>query len=168
MTAHIGSLQREGYDAAWEERGCPPRNVEGRLREWSRGRWNPPPNLWQSESPLYAILKSPGRATDTSGDGGMANRMDRNGEAIARWTRILETGKAVKDLPPSLREVVEYVYDVPQRERPKSERSASDKFGITREETGKMLARAYGWLERELNIVTPRDVLNRGIRSTCG
>ena len=151
----IGSLQRENLDAAAEDHGYAPRNVEGRLREWARARWYAPVNSWPPESPMYAVLNAPGRATNASQDGGMASRAQRQGWALAREIRVIEGTKAIQMLPGHARDLIRHMYEVPQRERPRSERAVADHFGIGRDECAKHLQRAYGWLERELNLFHP-------------
>lgn len=149
---HIGAIQREEYDQGLEKNGYSPRNVEGRLREWARARWYPPVNSWPPESPVYAVWKSPGRATDGSQDGGMAARVWRQARALECEIRVIEVTKALQMMPIDLRTLVRHMYEVPQRERPKSERACAEHFQMNRDEFGKRLQRAYGWLERELSI----------------
>lgn len=149
---HIGSIQREGYDEAGEAQGYAPRNVEGRLREWARARWYAPVNSWPPESPIYAVWKSPGRATDGSQDGGMVSRVWRQARALECEIRVIEVTKALQLMPSVTQTMIRYMYEVPQRERPKSERACAEHFGMSRDEFARMLSRAYGWLERELSL----------------
>lgn len=155
----IGSAQRENLDAAAEDHGYAPRNVEGRLREWARARWYAPVNSWPPESPMYAVLNAPGRATNASQDGGMASRAERQGWALAREIRVIEVTKAIQMLPGHARDLIRYMYEVPQRERAKSERHVAEHFGLSRDECTKHLQRAYGWLERELCIECPPELV---------
>ena len=129
-----------------------PRNVEGRLREWSRARWYGSVNPWPPESALYAVWKSPGRATDTSGDGGMAALMDRAGKRLGIEARVREVTQAINALPPVLRDLVLHMYAVSQRERPRTEKSCADHFRLSRSEVAQRYGVALGWLGRELAI----------------
>lgn len=150
MNMHIGSLQREDFDEAAEAHGHAPRNIEGRLREWARARWYAPVNSWPPESPIYAVWKSPGRATDGAQDGGMASRVWRQARALECEIRVIEVTKALQMMPIQAQAMIRHMYEVPQRERPRSERSCAEHFSMTRDELSKRLQRAYGWLEREL------------------
>lgn len=152
MNMHIGALQREQMDDAEEDRGIGPRNVEGRLREWSRARWYPPVNAWPPESPLFAVLHAPGRATNGDPDGGMGSRAQVMRWALQREIRVIEVTKAIQMLPGQSREFIRHMYEVAQRERPRSERACAEHFKLGRDEFSKLLNRAYGWLERELCI----------------
>ena len=113
------------------------------------------------ESALYAVLRSPGRATDTAGDGGMGSQYDRRKRAQNRQDRAREVSQALFFMPRHLKHAVMFVYDVPRNERFKSERSFAEHHQISREETGRILARAYGWLDCALSIEMPLDVLIR-------
>lgn len=155
------AIKREEVEEAADIAGYIPRNIEGRLREWSRARWYAPVNPWPSESGVHAVLHNPGRATAVKSDGGMAALCDRSGRSIALEIRVLAVNEAIAAMPSQLSQFIRYIYDVPQRERPKSERSCAEKFGISRDECGRVLARAYGWLERELDIVCPLEVILR-------
>ena len=143
-----------------------PRNVEGRLREWNRVRWYAPVNPWPPTSGVHAVLHNPGRATNVQSDGGLYALCERGGWRIAREVRVREVQDALNAIPVQLGQFVRYIYEVPQRERSRSERSCAEHFGVSREDCARVLARAYGWLERELNIVCPLDVMVRG--KQCG
>ncbi len=162
----IGSIQRENIDEAYEAEGYAPRNIEGRLREWARARWYPPVNSWPPESPMYAVLNAPGRATNGSQDGGMAGRAWVHARALEREIRVIEITKAIQLLPGHARDLIRHMYEVSQRERPRSERSVADHFGMSREECSKHLQRAYGWLERELCMTSVPELVMR--QSMCG
>lgn len=157
----IGSAQRENLDAAAEDHGYAPRNVEGRLREWARARWYAPVNSWPPESPMYAVLHSPGRSTGGQSDGGMASRAWRQARALECEIRVIEVTKALQMMPIDLRDMIRHMYEVPQRERPKSERSCAEHHGMSRDEFARIISRAYGWLERELCMSSPLDVAKR-------
>lgn len=130
----------------------PPHSVKDALRKYSERRHYPPPNAWPEESPLFAVLHAPGRATNGSQDGGMAARMDRMGRAFAWHAWILETRSRLLLLPQELHAVVVATYEVPQREEPRSDRAVAEKLGIARLEVIKRLERAYGWLSREMGL----------------
>lgn len=155
------AIKREEMEESADLTGYVPRNIEGRLREWSRARWYAPVNSWPSESGVHAVLHNPGRATAVKSDGGLGSLCDRTGHAIALEVRVIEVGRALNAMPAQLAQYVRYVYDVPQRERPKSERACAEKFGVSRDDCRRILARAYGWLERELDIVCPLEVILR-------
>lgn len=129
-----------------------PRTAEGRLREWSRARWYASVNPWPPESPMYAVLHSPGRATDGASDGGMVSLMHRGGKMVATQTRVVEVTRAISALPPALRDLIRYMYDVPQRERPKTEKHAAEHFQVSRSEIAQRYGVALGWIARELCI----------------
>lgn len=148
------AAEREEMEEAQDVSGYAPRNAEGRLREWSRCRWYAPVSIGASESPMYVVLNSPGRATDTAGDGGMAAKMDKDGHAIAREARVRETGRAIQSLPPALRDVIHCMYDVAQLERPRSERAVCEKLGINRSDLSRRLSLAYGYIMARLELVT--------------
>lgn len=127
-----------------------PTTVLARLREYSRCRHWESPNTWPPESPLFAVLHAPGRATNGAQDGGMAARIDRIGRAIAIRSRVIEIGSAIAILPPDMLQIIRLVYEVPVREEPKSERDVADMMGIGRVEAARRLERAYGYLARHL------------------
>jgi hypothetical protein len=135
-----------------EKRSQGPQSVVGRLREWSRARHYPSMNCWPPESPMYAVLKSPGRATNGSQDGGMASTMDRMGGAVAAYTRSKEVGAAVAILPSTLRIVVLTMYHVEKMESPRPERIVAEMLKVPKSQVQARLNRAYGWLARELCI----------------
>lgn len=127
-----------------------PRTPEGRLREWSRARWYAPVNVWPPESAMYAVLHNPGRATGGQSDGGLGALADADGIQLARQARVRDVSKAIAGLPTELQAVIRYMYDVPQRERPKGEKTCADHFEVTRAEMARTLAAAYGWIARDL------------------
>lgn len=155
------AVKRDEIEEATDLTGYVPRNIEGRLREWSRARWYPPVNAWPSESGVHAVLHNPGKATAVKSDGGMGALCDRSGRSIALEIRVMEVGQAVSAMPAQLAQFIRFVYDVPQRERPKSERACAEHFKVSRDDCRRILARAYGWLERELDIVCPLEIILR-------
>lgn len=133
-----------------EKRSTGPQNVAGRLREWSRARHYPAMNCWPPESPMYAVLKSPGRATNSSQDGGMAATMDRMGGAVAAYIRAKETGMAIQLLPYSCREVVDAMFIVEKMESPRTLAVVALALKVPKSEVQRRLHIAYGWLSRDL------------------
>lgn len=129
-----------------------PQTAKGRLTEWSRVRHWADVNVWPPESPMYAVLHNPGRASGSQSDGGMASLCDRHGLSLERKGRAKECEQAMRMLPPDLFAVVWEMYAVTQRERPKSDRVVSEALGLTRIEAIKRLERAYGWLGREMGL----------------
>lgn len=135
-----------------EKRSYGPQDAAGRLREWSRARHFAGMNCWPPESPLYAVLRSPGRATNGALDGGMASMMDRMKGAEAQHMRSIETGKAIYAMPLDARAVVLAMYDVPKLERPRSVREAAAMCGMKKTAYEVAMARAVGWLSNELGL----------------
>ena len=128
-----------------------PRTVRDALRKYSEWRHYSTPNAWPSESAMYAALNG-GHSTAGDKDGGMAARMDWIGLAFARHAWVLEMRSTLLLLPESLNQVIRAMYEVPQREDVKSDRSVAESLGISRMEAIKRLERAYGWLSRELGL----------------
>lgn len=135
-----------------EKRIDGPQTVHGRLREWSRARHYAAMNCWPPESPIYAVWKSPGRATDGAQDGGMASMADRMGNAIASHTRAVEVAIAVSALPHTCKEAVQAMFMVEKMERPRTERAVALLLDIPKSEVQRRLHIAYGWLSRDLCI----------------
>lgn len=135
-----------------EKRSHGPQTVVGRLREWSRARHYPALNCWPPESPMYAVLRSPGRATNTSQDGGLAAMMDRLTGAEAAHIRAVEAGRAIYSMPTDARAVVLAMYDVPKLERPRSVRDAAAMCGLKKTTYEVAMARALGWLSNEMGL----------------
>lgn len=130
-----------------------PRSVKGRLREYCRYR-GISRNAWPQESPLFAVLHAPGRATNGAQDGGMAARIDQMGFYFAKHARVLELRSLLILMPQICTSAVVAMYEAADHE-PRSERAAAEKMGISRAEYVRHLERAFGWLEREMGI--PRD-----------
>ena len=136
-----------------EEEAYVPATVEARLREFYKARFRPDPNCWPPESPMYAVLHSPGRATNTSQDGGMASRMTRMGFSVARWNRVQEVGAALRAMPTVYRTSLDAKYDVPDLEHPRTVRAAAEKLRISTGAYGKNIEGAMAWLSGRLCLV---------------
>lgn len=143
-------IQR-GYPEV-EKRINGPQTVHGRLKEWSRARHYPAMNCWPPESPIYAVWKSPGRATDGALDGGMASMADRMGNLIAAHSRAVEVAKAVSTLPLNCKEVVHAMFMVEKMESPRTLATVAITLNVPKSEVQRRLHIAYGWLSRDLCI----------------
>ena len=146
-----------------------PQTARGRLYEWSRVRHWHPINVWPPESPIYAILKSPGRATDTAGDGGMASFMDRlarQPESHAMRVRSLEVQAAVDVMPKAYRSVVRCMYEVERRERPRDISRASEMAGMKEPNFRKTMDMALAWLQGRLDLHAVRGPQDLGVDAT--
>lgn len=128
-----------------------PRNAQGRLREWWRVRYWPGVNVWPAESPLHAVLHNPGRST-VIGDGGLGDLADRLTGAQMSILRAHEVSRALLRMPRDGRNIVLAMYDVPPRERPRSDRAVAEAMGMSRLQVIKALERAYGWMAGELGL----------------
>lgn len=135
-----------------EEDDYVPVTVTARIVEFYRSQGQAHPNCWPPESPMYAVLHSPGRATNGAQDGGMAARMTTMRRGLARWNRIVETGTAIRGMPVDYRSVVEATYLVEVMERPRTVRVAAEKVGISTGLYGKRMAAALAWLQGRLCI----------------
>lgn len=139
--------------AALEDEVYVPATAEARLREFYKARFHPDPNCWAPESPMYAVLHSPGHATNTSQDGGMASRMARMGISVARWTRVQEVGAALRAMPTEYRAALDARFDVPDREHPRPVRAAAEKCRMSTALYGKRVEGAMAWLSGRLCLI---------------
>lgn len=132
-----------------DEDRAPP-TVTGRLREFYRVRAYPMPDVWPSESALFAVLHAPGRATNTQSDGGLSSLVERKSHALAQWNRVQEVGAALRAMPAEYRVLIDATYDVPPRERPRTVRTAADKCQISTTTYSKRMTAALCWLQGRL------------------
>lgn len=146
------TIQRAYPEVEKDEDEYVPVTVTARVIEYYRSQGQSQPNCWPPESPMYAVLHSPGRATNTSQDGGMAARMTSMRRGLARWNRIHEMGAAIRGMPIDYRAVVEATYLVPPMEKPRTVRVAAEKVGISTGLYGKRMAAALAWLQGRLCI----------------
>lgn len=134
-----------------------PRTAQGRLYEWARARHWPELNVWPPESAMYRVLHSPGRVTSTKSDGGMADGADRLRLALAMWNRVRETDDAIRMMPRYYRDVIESMYFVEQRERPRTAKQSADriKMGLPMYRQG--MDQALAWLQGRLCLYALRE-----------
>lgn len=129
-----------------------PLTVTGRIQEFYRVRAYPRPDVWPSESALFAVLHAPGRATNVQSDGGLSNLIERKNYALAQWNSVQEVGAALRAMPTEYRVLIDATYDVPARERPRTVRNAAEKAGISTTTYSKRMAMALCWLQGRLDM----------------
>lgn len=136
--------------AELEDIDVAPVTVVGRIREFYRSREWGPPNVWPAESPMYAVLHSPGRATNTDPDGGMSVRAHQMRRGLSVWARVYEFQEALGFMPSEFRDVIVATYDVPVLEKPRSVRAAAELCSMSTGTYGKTMAGALAWLQGRL------------------
>lgn len=134
-----------------------PRTAQGRLYEWARARHWPELNVWPPESAMYRVLHNPGRVTSTKSDGGMGERADRLRLAMATWNRVQETSEAIRMMPRYYRDVIEAMYYVEQRERPRTSKQAADKISMGHAMYRQSMDQALAWLQGRLCLYALRE-----------
>lgn len=127
-----------------------PPTVVGRIREFYNSRHWVKPNVWPEESSMYAVLHSPGRATNVQSDGGMAVRAHLMSHGLSAWARVYEFREALGFMPKEFRDVIEATYDVHALERPRSVRAAAGRCKMSTGSYGKTMAGALAWLQGRL------------------
>lgn len=144
------NMAAEIHPEAEREAYRQPLTVTGRLMEFYRVRAYPFPDVWPSESALFAVLHAPGRATNTQSDGGLSSLCERKNYALAQWNSVQEVGAALRAMPDEYRVLIDATYDVPPRERPRTVRTAADKAGISTTTYSKRMTAALCWLQGRL------------------
>lgn len=132
-----------------------PQTARGRLYEWARVRHWLPVNVWPPESAMYAVLHSPGRATNTQSDGGMVNMcsaLESQPASHAMRIRCRETQAAIDMMPRPYRLVVRSMYEVERLERPKSLGAASETAQMEAPTFRKTMDMALAWLQGKLDL----------------
>lgn len=133
--------------------------VIGRVREFYKvSRWGAF-NAWPPESAIYAVLHSPGRATNTQSDGGLAMKADLMDGEMSSRRRAYEVMTAMRAMPAGYRRAIEATYNVPVREKPRTVRVAAAMVGVGTATYGKMMAAGLAWLQGRLCIahITVRE-----------
>lgn len=140
-----------------------PESARGRLYEWARARHWPELNVWPPESPMYAVLHNPGRATNVQSDGGMADNASRYSAAMAVWVRVVEVGQALDQMPRAFRLAVHAMYRVEKRERPRRIEEAAQIAGMPVPTFRKTMDHALVWLQGRLCLGMTRGENDRGL-----
>lgn len=140
-----------------------PQTARGRLREWARARHWPELNVWPAESAMYAVLHSPGRATNTQSDGGMSSQADRYSAALAMWNRTVETAKAIEMMPREYRLVIHAMYKVEKLKRAKELDEAARVAGMPIPTYRKAMDNALAWIQGRLCLEALRGPQDIGV-----
>lgn len=139
------------------------RTARGRLYEWSYTRHWPDINVWPPESPMYAVLHNPGRATNTQTDGGLGAFVERRTEAMDKWQRTLDMTKAIHAMPSGYRSVVLAMYKVEPRERPRRLETAAEIAKMEVSTYRKAMDFALAWLQGRLDLEAMRGPQDVGV-----
>lgn len=152
-------------ESEYDKRLHGPQTAQGRLREWARSRHWPEVNVWPEESAMYALLHNPGRATNTQSDGGMASMAENMEGSIRTWTRTQEVSDALFLMPVEYRKVIDAMYRVERRERPRRVEHAAEITKLKVPTYRKMMDLALVWLQGRLCIEHSRRPQDMGVDS---
>ena len=101
---------------------------------------------------MYAVLRSPGRATDVQSDGGMFGRSQALGAALHRHRRITEISYCLKVMPEEYAKAARAKYETEKGHAPYGEEEAATYASMSRPAFRERLKAAYAWIEGRLNL----------------
>lgn len=143
-------------------------SVQWRLMMWGQWTQEPRREFARSSSPFgrivemqdnagivpdgirYEIITVDGEAVSVPPDGGLSEACERAGRSLAHDMRCREVESAVADLPDGMRKAIITVYVVPRREKPRSEREAALRLGVSQQTINEALTKAHARVSRQI------------------